>query len=307
VKEETESADLSQIHTKFDDKVLLNVCAQHESIITKEPFTHESLLIDKKEYQLSEREKNQAFREYQNDKKYFPYNRSTPYNLYYQRFPSNTNQLIQNQINYSAHYSFSPAPAIPSHGSRFMPQQSTGNSNSNFILNQTLHMASGFKKIETNTLDENIKNSLYDPSLENKPTLLRDDSAYQQKINYNSETCSTQKTENSQHYLNASPSVHNLKDVKITSFVSTSQIVIPTSENDPERSITIQPGEKVFILKTPKGVYMRTPDKKYIALRDKSLEDSFMPPESNIPSTSQQANTNMFEMQKPNDLSSNFC
>ena len=50
-------------------------CLRNANFITKEPFTHESLLIDKKEYKLSEREKQLAHKEYQHDKKYFPYSR----------------------------------------------------------------------------------------------------------------------------------------------------------------------------------------------------------------------------------------
>lgn len=48
------------------------------------------------------------------------------------------------------------------------------------------------------------------------------------------------------------------------------------SQSDDRNKIVIQKGEKVYILKTPKGCYLRTQDKKYIALRNKMLEDSFM-------------------------------
>ena len=75
-------------------------------------------------------------------------------------------------------------------------------------------------------------------------------------------------------------SLNQLKDVKITSFIASSQISIPTSNNDLQ-NILIQPGEKVYLLKTPKGCYLRTPDKRYIALRNKSIEDSIMFGDSN--------------------------
>ncbi len=85
------SADLSNMPNKFNDIALINSCMKNSHVITREPFTHESLLIDKKEYQLSEREKALAFREYQHDKKYFPYTRnsnitSTAASLFYQRY-----------------------------------------------------------------------------------------------------------------------------------------------------------------------------------------------------------------------------
>ena len=73
VKEDMPSADLSQMPYKYADSVLIACCMRNASFITKEPFTHESLLIDKKEYKLSEREKQLAHREYQNDKRNFPY------------------------------------------------------------------------------------------------------------------------------------------------------------------------------------------------------------------------------------------
>jgi hypothetical protein len=72
VKEDTPAADLSEMSSKFEDTVLVRACMHHANVITREPFTHESLLIDKKEYQLSAREKEIAFREYNYDRRYFP-------------------------------------------------------------------------------------------------------------------------------------------------------------------------------------------------------------------------------------------
>jgi RAD54-like protein 2 len=72
VKEDMPSADLSQMPNKYEDSVLVKSCMRNANYITKEPFTHESLLIDKKEYKLSEREKQLALSNYQHDKRYFP-------------------------------------------------------------------------------------------------------------------------------------------------------------------------------------------------------------------------------------------
>ena len=126
VKEDTPVADLSAIHLKYDDPILVNACLTHAHIITTEPFTHESLLIDKKEYALSEREKVQAMREYNNDKKYFPYNRPNNYSLYYNRFPSNPGQLLQNQMSYSMHHS---VPLVNSLGSHLAYKPAINNNN----------------------------------------------------------------------------------------------------------------------------------------------------------------------------------
>jgi hypothetical protein len=97
--------------------------------------------------------------------------------------------------------------------------------------------------------------------------------------------------------MNATTTPQKLSDVKISCFVAPSDIEIPSevpqfaqkSNDDPTLSqsneknskIVIQKGEKVYILKTPKGCYLRTQDKKYIALRNKSLEESFMLGNSN--------------------------
>jgi RAD54-like protein 2 len=69
VKEDQEPADLSEIHTKYNDHVLINTCLKYSQLITKEPFKHESLLLDKKEFQLSNKEKRDAFRHYEIEKR----------------------------------------------------------------------------------------------------------------------------------------------------------------------------------------------------------------------------------------------
>jgi RAD54-like protein 2 len=69
VKEDAEPADLSNIYSKCNDQVLINTCLKYNNLITKEPFKHESLLLDKKEYQLSNREKRDAFKHYEYEKR----------------------------------------------------------------------------------------------------------------------------------------------------------------------------------------------------------------------------------------------
>ena len=69
VKEDAEPADLRNIYAKCNDHVLINTCLKYNHLITKEPFKHESLLLDKKEYQLSNREKRDAFKHYEYEKR----------------------------------------------------------------------------------------------------------------------------------------------------------------------------------------------------------------------------------------------
>jgi hypothetical protein len=261
VKEEAELADLSQVPFKFDDSLLINVCKNHANVITKEPFTHESLLIDKKEYQLSEREKMQAFREYQNDKKYFPYNRPNSYNLYNQQFPSNTTQLIQNQQKYSTHH----YPELCSTNNTTLSHIS----NINMMTRPISDIAYPYAN-KISYVDPHIQNLVLDkPNVSmvesNKPeyqhtsnfntTIFKSDLFVQSSVNKRELGEDTLSTHNAIQNSNKNSSIHqNLKDVKITSFISTTQIVIPTAECQQEsRSITINPGEKVYILKTPKG------------------------------------------------------
>jgi len=73
----------------------------------------------------------------------------------------------------------------------------------------------------------------------------------------------------------------NLRDVKISRFTVASQIVIPASASSVMPSseqqlllatcnepIVIQPGQQVYLLTSAKGTFLRTPDKKYVALTD---------------------------------------
>jgi hypothetical protein len=110
---------------KFNDQVLVNSCMKNSHVITREPFTHESLLLDKREYQLSEREKNMAFRDYNHEKKYLPANKPTTYSQFYQRaqnYPAQSPfshlypappQLNPN-INYSALVNYNRSVSSPS-------------------------------------------------------------------------------------------------------------------------------------------------------------------------------------------------
>ncbi|CAF0904925.1 unnamed protein product [Brachionus calyciflorus] len=197
VKEDVPAADLNLLPYKHEDLVLINSCLKHRDLITREPYTHESLLLEKKEYQLSDREKAMAFREYQHDKRYFPYARS-------------------NSLMYSSRYN--------------LPHSAS-----------SINLSSGYSSRGSSSTS--VIESLPEP----EPIIIQ--------------------PQPSQNNLN------QLKDVKITSFTASTQITIPTSNNDLQ-NVIIQPGEKVYILKTPRGCYLRTPDKRYIALRNKSLEDS---------------------------------
>ena len=52
-----------------DDPVLVSTCQQYSQSMTKVPFTHESLLSDRKEFQMSSAEKRRAQKHYQEEKR----------------------------------------------------------------------------------------------------------------------------------------------------------------------------------------------------------------------------------------------
>lgn len=65
---ETEEKDWSYCKDKYIDVVLQKVLAKHGKSFNKEPFQHESLLIDRKDKQLSSLEKRMAKRGYEREK-----------------------------------------------------------------------------------------------------------------------------------------------------------------------------------------------------------------------------------------------
>lgn len=67
-KDEGEIKDWSFCKDKYIDIVLQKVLEDHGTTLTKEPFQHESLLVDRKEKQLSQQEKRLAKKGYEREK-----------------------------------------------------------------------------------------------------------------------------------------------------------------------------------------------------------------------------------------------
>lgn len=181
VKEDEPAADLSNLPAKYDDRVLINACLKHACVITKEPYTHESLLIDKKEYQLSEREKAMAFKEYQHDKKYFPYSKPSSYSAYYlQRYPISTQMQQQQQVNYNTqsiqssnlvHQSMSSmnltSSVTCSSSSSLSSASSTSSSrpSSSSSFNYQSNLSADVNLLNKNGLDFNLHRSISTPTI----------------------------------------------------------------------------------------------------------------------------------------------
>ncbi|XP_075688068.1 helicase ARIP4 [Rhinoderma darwinii] len=81
-----EEPDLSRQHvdpSKFHETVLQKACVIYPNLITKDPFQHESLLLDRKEQKLTLAEKKAAKRSYEEEKRAsVPYTRPS-YTQYY--------------------------------------------------------------------------------------------------------------------------------------------------------------------------------------------------------------------------------
>ena len=251
---------------RFDDQVLIRSCMKHSNVITKEPFTHESLLIDKKEYQLSEREKSLAFRDYHHDKKYFPTSRPSTYSQFYNRTSLSNPSLLSapfynpqlnplaSAINYSA---LTPASSSLSNSSSASSSSSSYSSVNSFQHNHALH------ENQNNDLDFKLSHNL----LSMNYNLNGNGHGNRYQLNTNNEPAMKPVVSNQ---------LQNLKDVKVSRFTVSAQIVIPPSSCDvatgdlthSSSPTLIQPGQQVFLLQTLKGIFLRTQDKKYIALSD---------------------------------------
>ncbi|CAF3651610.1 unnamed protein product [Rotaria sordida] len=103
---------ITKIDEISDDSILLSICKQYPQSITKIPFTHESLLLDQKEYQLTSAEKRRAQKEYQYEKRMKTYlNRSRFNSSRYSSFMNNNSRYLNENIQPS---NYSNLPTIES-------------------------------------------------------------------------------------------------------------------------------------------------------------------------------------------------
>ncbi|XP_062441453.1 helicase ARIP4 isoform X3 [Rhea pennata] len=90
VEEESDPTQLSLNPSKMKESVLQLACLKYPHLITKEPFQHESLLIDRKEHKLTKAEKKAAKKSYEEEKRAsVPYTRPS----YAQYYPASDQSL----------------------------------------------------------------------------------------------------------------------------------------------------------------------------------------------------------------------
>uniref|UniRef100_T1IRD9 Helicase C-terminal domain-containing protein n=1 Tax=Strigamia maritima TaxID=126957 RepID=T1IRD9_STRMM len=68
-EDDPEPLDFSPMSDKYNDNVLTHICQNYSHCITKEPFAHESLLVDRKDKKLTKKEKKLAKQNYEQDKR----------------------------------------------------------------------------------------------------------------------------------------------------------------------------------------------------------------------------------------------
>uniref|UniRef100_A0A4W3JZX0 RAD54 like 2 n=1 Tax=Callorhinchus milii TaxID=7868 RepID=A0A4W3JZX0_CALMI len=90
VEEEPNLCDAQFDEERFCDPVLHAACFKHKHFVTKDPFQHESLLMDRKEYKLTKAEKKAAKKSYEDEKRAsVPYTRPS----YAQYYPAGDQSL----------------------------------------------------------------------------------------------------------------------------------------------------------------------------------------------------------------------
>ncbi|GAB1600203.1 helicase ARIP4-like [Argonauta hians] len=217
------------------DSVLETVLHKHSQWLTKEPFTHESLLLDQKSLRLTKKEKQLAKQGYVMEKKMnLNYNRQS-YTMYYPK-PGQANQFYQgsgqwpNNMQTGARPVASVKPIISTPVPMTLPQV-------NFPLNQMLRSTGSGQQVKV---------------------------------------------------VRPGVSVHQI--------VTTTDIMLPGSNNNSSYPDVIPAGQQIHVIKTPRGVYIRTNKGKIFAVRSKP------PVTSTSTTTNQTSSSSLSDLLLPSSL-----
>lgn len=191
-EKESEIKDFSEFKDKYIDIVMQKVLVDHSTCLTKEPFQHESLLVDRKEKKLSSAEKRLAQRGYEIEKQ----QASRP--SYSYTSMGTTYRAIRTQDGAIVHR---PVASV-------RPMQA-----------------------EINNLDKNN---------------------------------TVQRTARPTRWIPAE--VWQRQGMTAQEMTLPLDVVIPTSSAD-KSNIVLKAGQKVMVLKSPKGIYMQLETGKIIAIR----------------------------------------
>nr|CAD7429201.1 unnamed protein product [Timema monikensis] len=210
-EQETEVKDFSKDKDKYIDVVIQKVLDKYSASLSKEPFQHESLLVDRKEKKLSQAEKRLAKRSYELEKQAsINYNR--PQYSYYPAGAGIGNAGLQSGLQIRAIRTDGGGGVMPKPVASVRPMQAELNS-----------------------------------QLERGPR----------------STISTMNTGRSR-WIPAE--VWQRQGMSAQEMTLPLDVVIPT--NSPDRaSIVLKAGQRVMVLKSPKGIYMQLENGKIIAIR----------------------------------------
>ncbi|CAE1328762.1 RAD54L2 [Acanthosepion pharaonis] len=225
--------DLPEVNIKdledYTDPVMKNVLSSHGKWLTKEPFTHESLLLDQKSLRLTKKEKQLAKQGYVMEKKMnLSYNRQS-YSVYYpkpgQATYYTTNAPWPNNFQPGERPVASVKPIISTPVPMPLPHV-------NFPLNQMLRSTMPGQQVKV---------------------------------------------------VRPGVSVHQI--------VTTTDIMLPGSNNNSSYPDVIPAGQQIHVIKTPRGVYIRTNKGKIFAVRSKPVNSTVGTNTGNGSSSSTSTNT----------------
>lgn len=196
-EEDTDAKDFSHMKDKYIDVVMQKVLEKYSHLLSKEPFQHESLLVDRKDKKLSQAEKRLAKRSYELEK--------------------------QASIN----------NARPLYG--YYPGAATGNQQ--------------FRGMRGDGANQMVK-----PMASVRPM----------QSELNSQLIRDVTSSRPRQWIPAE--VWQKQGMSAQEMTLPLDVVIPT--NSPDRSsIVLKAGQKVMVLKSPKGIYMQLENGKIIAIR----------------------------------------
>ncbi|ESO97098.1 hypothetical protein LOTGIDRAFT_143498 [Lottia gigantea] len=201
--------EIGEEFKECEDIVMRNVLQKQGKWITELPFTHESLLLDRRELRLSKREKQLAKEGYARDKKMSVSYSRPSYSAFY---PNNQGlPILRNQQG-----------MMVNRGGYMRPVASVKP-----MISTPVPMG-----LKTGAKGSGLGSNIMRPGV----------------------------------------SVHQV--------ITTTEIVLPGSNTATQAGTVnrIPPGQKVLVIKTLKGVYIRTADKKLFAVRSKGLPGPSMAP-----------------------------
>lgn len=235
--------------TAEDDVILKKILMECRGCLTKAPFAHESLLIDRKDKKLTKAEKRLAERTYQMERgSKISYSRPS-YRAYYSNPlpvtpPNLTNNVVPNNLSYATApgTQFTPSNAyskeFETHLGYMNPSSFLQSSFSNILRQQHQHFPQP-------QVEQRLMPSWSQPSI--PPPNLPSTSGSHQK--------------HSQAATSRFPAEALAKQgVSMQEVIAPRDLTIPTN-NPHHQPVFLKKDQRVMVIRTPKGIYLRMGEK----------------------------------------------